>query len=69
MKRTSVHLDDSQFSRLEVIAQVDGRSISDAVREAVDLFIDERLKNEGFRHKAQQVVAQIQEVVGTAAPN
>jgi len=66
LRRTSIGLEDEQFTRLEVIARIDGRSLSDVIREAVDLLVDTRLEDKSFITKAEQVAAEIQDFVHTS---
>jgi predicted DNA-binding protein len=50
-KVTTIRLDEEQLEQLEVIAGFEGRSVSDEIREAVDLLIAEKRQNTVFRDR------------------
>jgi hypothetical protein len=51
---TTIRLDEDQLEQLEVIAGFEGRSVADAIREAVNLLISERRQDEAFRQRVAQ---------------
>ena len=46
MRTTSIRLDDDLFDQIELLARVEARSVSDLVRQAVELFLQTQMQDE-----------------------
>jgi len=60
-KPTSIRLEDDHADLLDALAQVDGASMSDKIREAVNNLLKERLADASVRRKVDEVVTGRQE--------
>lgn len=60
-KPTSIRLEEDHADLLEALAHVDGESLSDKVREAVDTMLKERLADARVWQQVEQVVTERQE--------
>jgi hypothetical protein len=47
-KTMTLRLDDERAAMLELVARVDDKSLTDAVRTAIDAHIEERRRDEAF---------------------
>jgi len=63
MKITTIRLDDDQAEQLEVIAQIEGCSVSEAVRMAVGDWVEAKRKNRPFRDRAEQLLQRRDDVL------
>ena len=43
-------------AELEAVARADSKSVSDTVREAIDLLIEDRRKDKAFRDRLRQMI-------------
>ena len=55
-----LRLDPDLAERLQTVAQVEGRSVSDVVREAVTALVDERRKDKRFMKLLEENLARHQ---------
>lgn len=53
-KNMTLRLDDERAAMLELVARADDKSLTDTVREAIDLHIQERRKDEAFKERLRQ---------------
>lgn len=57
VKTTTVRLDSDLAASLELIAQVEGRSVADEIREAVALLVEDRLsQDKKFFERAERAI-------------
>ncbi len=53
-KTMTLRLDDERAALLELVARADDKSLTDTVRDAIDLHIEERRKDEAFKERLRQ---------------
>jgi hypothetical protein len=53
-KTMTLRLDDERAAMLELVARADEKSLTDAVRDAIDRHIEERRNDEQFRERLRQ---------------
>ncbi len=53
-KIMTLRLDDERAAMLELVARADDRSLTDTVRDAIDLHIEERRKDKAFKERLRQ---------------
>lgn len=63
MKAMSLRLQEEQASELEAIARVEGKSISDAVREAIENQIAVKRQDKDFQARLKRRLEEDQEVL------
>ncbi len=56
IKAMTLRLPADKAAELEAVARAEGKPISDTVREAIDLLIDERRKNKAFRDRLRHMI-------------
>lgn len=56
-KNMVLRLDPGLAERLDAVAEVEGRSVSDVVREAITALVDSRRKDERFRRLLEDNLA------------
>lgn len=59
MKTMAIRLDDEQHAQLSVIAQLEELTVTDAIRGAIDQWIEQRRKNPELQARAEAVLADI----------
>ena len=62
-KNMVLRLDPGLAERLEAVAEVEGRSVSDVVREAVASLVEERQRDERFIRLLEDNVARHQRIL------
>jgi predicted transcriptional regulator len=62
-KNMVLRLEPGLAERLEAVAEVEGRSVSDVVREAITSLVDERQRDERFIQLLEDNVARHQRVL------
>ena len=62
-KGFTVRLDDEQAEELEAIAEVDGVSVAEEIRQAITVQIAERRKDDEFRARLRQSIKDNQKVL------
>jgi len=55
-KAMTLRLPADKAAELEAVARADSKSVSDTVREAVDLLIEDRRKDKAFRDRLRQMI-------------
>jgi Arc/MetJ-type ribon-helix-helix transcriptional regulator len=55
-KAMTLRLPADKAAELEAVARAEGKPVSDTVREAIDLLIDERRKDKAFRGRLRQMI-------------
>jgi Arc/MetJ-type ribon-helix-helix transcriptional regulator len=55
-KAMTLRLPADQAAELEAVARADGKTVSEAVRDAIDALIDERRKDKEFRARLRAMV-------------
>lgn len=53
-KTMTLRLDDERAAMLELVARADNKSLTEAVRDAIDLHIEERRKDEEFKERLRR---------------
>jgi hypothetical protein len=66
-KNMTLRLSTDQADELEAVARVDGISVSDAVREAIDELIARKRKDKGFRERLRAVMKRDREILDRLA--
>ncbi|HEY8045636.1 MAG TPA: ribbon-helix-helix protein, CopG family [Streptosporangiaceae bacterium] len=62
-KNMVLRLDPGLAERLEAVAEVEGRSVSDVVREAITSLVEERQRDERFIRLLENNVARHQRIL------
>jgi predicted DNA-binding protein len=62
-KNMVLRLDPGLAERLEAVAEVEGRSVSDVVREAITSLVEERQRDERFIRLLEDNVARHQRIL------
>jgi predicted DNA-binding protein len=62
-KNMVLRLEPGLAERLEAVAEVEGRSVSDVVREAITSLVDERQRDERFIQLLEDNVARHQRIL------
>ena len=62
-KNMVLRLDPGLAERLEAVAEVEGRSVSDVVREAIAALVEERQRDERFIQLLEDNVARHQRIL------
>jgi predicted DNA-binding protein len=62
-KNMVLRLEPGLAERLEAVAEVEGRSVSDVVREAIPSLVDERQRDERFIRLLEDNVARHQRIL------
>ena len=52
----TLRLPADKAAELEAVARADSKSVSDTVREAIDLLIEDRRKDKAFRDRLRQMI-------------
>jgi predicted DNA-binding protein len=63
-KNMLLRLEPALAERLEFVAEVEGRSVSDVAREAIQRLIEERRKDRAFQRRVEENVARYQRLLG-----
>jgi len=58
----SLRLGEDLGAKLTAVARADGMPISEAIRKAIEYYIDARSKDEAFRDRLKQLLEEDQEV-------
>ena len=66
-KAMTLRLDDEQAEALEKVAEVDGVSVTDAIREAIDTHIAERTADEVFQERLKDSMDRHQRILDRLA--
>ena len=59
MKTLAIRLDDEQHAQLSVVAQLEGTTVTDFIRSAIDARLEAKRSQPEIAAKAQQVLAEI----------
>ena len=59
MKTLAIRLEDTQHAQLSVIAQLDGTTVTDFIRSAIDAQLEAKRSQPELAAKAEQVLADI----------
>jgi predicted transcriptional regulator len=62
-KNIMLRLDPELAARLQTVAEVEGRSVSDVLREAVARLVEERRRDEGFLRLLEDNLARQQRLL------
>jgi predicted DNA-binding protein len=63
-KNMLLRLEPELAERLELVAEIEGRSVSDVAREAIHRLIEERRKDRAFQRRVEENVARYQRLLG-----
>lgn len=61
MKTLAIRLDEDQHAQLSVIAQLEGLTVTDAIRQAIDGWVGARRDSPGLKQRAQAVLDEIEQ--------
>jgi enoyl reductase-like protein len=67
MRRTNIYLDDDQLRALKHLAVEEGQSVADLVRRAVDLYLTQRLTDDDWRGRFDDLLTRVRARVPAAA--
>lgn len=59
MKTLAIRLEEEQHAQLGMIAQLENLTVTDAIRQAIDQWIDTKRSNPELQERAQAVLADI----------
>lgn len=62
-KAMTLRLPIDKAAELEAVARADGKPVSDAVREAIDLLIAERRKDSDFKSRIRRLIDEDREIL------
>jgi len=62
-KAMTLRLSSQSARELETVAQVDDVSVSDAVRAAIDVYIDQRRHDDAFKQRLRRTIEENQEIL------
>ena len=62
-KIMTLRLDDAQAATLEMVARADGRSLTEAVRDAIDAHVEQRRSDKDFQDRLADIIREDQEVL------
>jgi hypothetical protein len=62
-KTMTLRLDDAQAATLEMIARADGKSLTDAVREAIESHVEDRRADKDFQDRLTKILEEDREVI------
>lgn len=65
MKTMAVRLEDEQHAQLAMIAQLEELTVADAIRQAIESWIDARRSNPQLQQRAEAVLAEIEREAST----
>ena len=65
MKTLAIRLEEDQHAQLSMIAQLEGLTMIDAIRQAIDQWIGERKNQPELRERAEAVLADIEHEAAT----
>lgn len=65
MKTLAIRLEDDQHAQLSMIAQLEDLTMIDAIRQAIDQWIEERRNQPGLQERAAAVLADIEHEAAT----
>jgi predicted DNA-binding protein len=63
-KNIMLRLEPALAERLEMVAEVEGRTVSDVAREAIDSLVEERRRDRVFQRRVKENVARYQRLLG-----
>lgn len=66
-KAMTLRLPADQADTLELVAQVDGVTVSQAVRDAIESHIDSRRADDGFQQRLAESMARYQRILDRLA--
>jgi hypothetical protein len=67
MKSMTLRLADDQAALLEAVAEVDGESMQQAIRTAIDKHIEARRRDQAFRRRLRESVKRNQDILDRLA--
>ena len=59
MKTLAIRLEDEQHAQLSMIAQLEELTVTDAIRQAIDQWVEQRRSNPQLQARAEAVLADI----------
>jgi hypothetical protein len=65
MKTLAIRLEEEQHAQLTVIAQLEEVTVTDAIRQAIETWINERRNNPQLKARAETVLAAIEKEATT----
>ena len=65
MKTMAIRLEEEQHAQLSMIAKLEELTVADAIRQAIDQWIQERRSNPQLKARAQAVLAAIEQEAST----
>jgi hypothetical protein len=65
MKTLAIRLEEEQHAQLSMIAQLEELTVTDAIRQAIDAWIEQRKSNPQLQARAEAVLADIERDAAT----
>jgi len=65
MKTLAIRLDEEQHAQLGMIAKLEDLSVTDAIRQAIEQWIEAKRSNPGLQKRAEAVLAEIEHEAAT----
>jgi hypothetical protein len=65
MKNLAIRLEEDQHAQLTLLAQLDELSVTDAIRQAIDQWIESKRSNPQLQQRAEAVLADIERDAST----
>ncbi len=60
MKTMAIRLEEEQHAQLSMIAQLEELTVADAIRQAIDQWVESRRNNPQLQQRAEAVLAEIE---------
>ena len=65
MKTMAIRLEEDQHAQLSMIAQLEELTVADAIRQAIDQWVEARRNNPQLQQRAEAVLAEIERDAST----
>jgi predicted DNA-binding protein len=65
VKTLGIRLPDELHTQFALVAQLDGLSLTDAIRKAVELYVETKRSEDGFAERAAAALAEIEREAAT----
>ena len=65
MKTLAIRLEDEQHAQLAMIAQLEELTVTDAIRQAIDQWVESRRSNPELQQRAEAILADIDREAAT----
>lgn len=65
MKTLAIRLEEEQHAQLTMIAQLEGLTVTDAIRQSIDQWVNERKNNPQLKARAESILEEIEKEAST----